>query len=94
MILDLTVIAQSLALAGCALLLILWVLYSRRLVGFLLMCTGWALLIVAYRSNGNMEQLKAQTIIVCVISVFVLLLYALWRTRRRRVPVYRPLPKD
>lgn len=91
MIIDLTRIADVLALVGCALLLILWVLCSRRLLGFLLTCTGWALLIACIKSGGDLRLLEQWCVgIVCVATV-VLITYGLIVARKRRMPVYVPI---
>lgn len=91
MIINLTSIADTLALAGCGTLLVFWLLHSRRLLGFLYVLMGWALLIVAIRSNGDMVFVERWSIVVAICSVIILSLYGLLQARRHRVPVYKPI---
>jgi len=93
MIIDLNQVARTLALIGCGILCLTWLLFSRRLLGFLYMLIGLALLIAVMRCNGNLHTLASSALVIGVCGGLVLMIYAVTRASRRsaRIPVYVPI---
>jgi peptidoglycan/LPS O-acetylase OafA/YrhL len=81
---------HTLALIGCGILILTWLLFSRRFLGFLYMLIGLALLIAAIRCNGDLHSFGSAALGIGFCGGLVLIIYALTRTRRRReqIPVY------
>ena len=90
---DLVAIGALLALGGGLLLLLIWLLLSRRFAGCLLVVMAWVLLLAAVATAHSPMGLLG----VCVAGVFLVSLawavIGLLRARPPRVPVYQPVSR-
>lgn len=94
MILDLNAIAPGLALASCALLLVVWVLCSRKLQGFVYCIAGWIMIYAMLHSDGRPQTLLGIAVAVSLLTALLMALWSILASRRRaarsRGPVYVP----
>jgi hypothetical protein len=90
---DLVTIGVLLALGGGLLLLLIWLILSRRLAGCLLVVVGWVLLLAAVASAHSPMGLLG----VCLAGAFLVSLVwaiiGLLRARSPRVPAYLPVSR-
>jgi len=97
MIINLTAIAGTLALIGCAFLLVFWILVSRKFIGFLYTLSGCALIVAAAHSDGKLSTLISIAIVGGFLTVLLIATYALVRSRqmaaRSKGPRYVPANK-
>jgi hypothetical protein len=90
---DLVSLGVMLALFGGLLLLLVWLILSRRFAGCLLVVLAWVVLLAAVATAHSPMGLLG----VCVVGVFLVSLawaiIGLLRARPPRVPVYQPVSR-
>lgn len=91
---NLDVLMPGVVLCACAIMLVLWLLLSRRLLGFVYVCAGWLLVVAAWRSDGKLSTLAGIAIVGALITALFVatcsMLVARRRAARSRGPVYIP----
>lgn len=85
--------AYQTALFGALLLLVFWLIVSRQIFGFFLICLGWSVIAALMLGDGTLRTFLNELAIGAFCSLVVLVLLLLRRARRRRVPVYVPIDK-
>lgn len=94
MVIDLTPLIPGIAIGFAALLLVVWLLFSRTLRGFVTCIAGWIIIYAGLHSDGKPETLIGIAVVGFLLTFLLMALWSILAARskaaRSRGPRYVP----